>query len=417
MLAKTGAKMRRVAAALLCLALAACGRPEGVLAPIGGAAPGASLVDMLVATTRKPAADPGILFTGERKPDVSLTNIVVSVPPDAARRVGEVQWPQQLPPNPATDFAAVSVTPLSGEAAAQTWLRKALPPQKRVLVFVHGFNVRFEDAVFSLAQIVHDSGAQAAPVLFTWPSRGNLFQYVYDRESTNASRDELETLLWRIVDDRDVREVTVMAHSMGSWLVMESLRQMAIRRGRVPPKIQSVILAAPDLDVDVFTAQWLKIGKPRPRLSVFSSREDRALQVSRRLAGDVQRLGLVDPTVEPYRTQLENEGVEMIDLTDLSRPGSLNHSKFAENPEIVQLLGKRLIAGQSFGPAPSLGERVGTFAMGVGQTVGGVAGVAVTAPLAIVDPESRRTLDDQVGHLGGVAGDALTSAPDVVKLQ
>ncbi|ACK50010.1 protein of unknown function DUF900 hydrolase family protein [Methylocella silvestris BL2] len=402
--------MRIAFVALLCVALAACGRPQGVMEPIGVSVPNASLVDLLVATTRAPAKNPAILFTGERESKVALADITVSIPPADRRQIGQVQWPSSLPPNPLTDFATVRVTPLAGVGEARGWLKQNLPRDRRVLVFVHGFNVRFEEAVFSLAQIVHDSGAEAAPVLFTWPSRGNLFQYIYDRESTNASRDALEETLRRIATDPSVGEVTVMAHSMGSWLVMESLRQMSIRDGRVLPKIRNVILASPDLDIDVFAAQWAEISKPRPRLTVFSSRDDAALRASRRLAGDVDRLGLIDPLAEPFRSELERAGVDVIDLTDLSRPGSLNHSKFAENPEIVQLLGKRLIAGQSLGGETSLGERVGGFAMGVGQTVGGVAGVAVSAPLAIVDPNSRRTFDDQLKHLGDVANDTVDSA-------
>ena len=54
----------------------------------------------------------------------------------------------------------------------------------QVLVFIHGFNDRFEDAVFRFAQVVHDSDAPVVPVLFTWPSRGSVLAYGYDREST-----------------------------------------------------------------------------------------------------------------------------------------------------------------------------------------------------------------------------------------
>jgi len=67
------------------------------------------------------------------------------------------------------------------------WTRRSLrgKAKRHVLVFVHGFNNKFEDAVFRFAQIVHDSGAEVAPVLFTWPSRGSVLAYGYDRESTN----------------------------------------------------------------------------------------------------------------------------------------------------------------------------------------------------------------------------------------
>jgi esterase/lipase superfamily enzyme len=56
------------------------------------------------------------------------------------------------------------------------------------------FNSKFDDAVFRLAQIVHDSGAKSVPVLVTWPSRGSILAYGYDRESTNYTRDDLELL-------------------------------------------------------------------------------------------------------------------------------------------------------------------------------------------------------------------------------
>ena len=101
----------------------------------------------------------------------------------------------------------------------------------------------------------------------------------------------------------------------------------------------------------------------------------------------------------------------MIDLTDLRGSNALNHSKFADNPQVVQLIGEKLIDGQTIeGSDVSLGERVGGFAMGVGQTVGGAAGIALSAPIAILDPNSRRRYDEQVGHLGQVVDETVESA-------
>jgi len=73
------------------LALPGCaGRPSGVLQPVAAAAPGTSRVEMLVATTRKPASAPGVLFSGERGEAVTYADIAVSIPPDAIRRPGSV---------------------------------------------------------------------------------------------------------------------------------------------------------------------------------------------------------------------------------------------------------------------------------------------------------------------------------------
>ncbi|MGH6820208.1 MAG: alpha/beta hydrolase, partial [Methylocella sp.] len=305
----------------------------------------------------------------------------------------------------------LKVTPLTEERQPQAWLKQHLPRSRRVLVFVHGFNNHFDAAVYQFAQIAHDSGADAAPILFTWPSRGSIFQYGYDRESTDFSRDALEETLRRVATDPGTGEITVMAHSMGARLVMETLRQMSIRDGRVTAKVRNLVLASPDLDVDVFAEQWRDIGQPRPRLTVFVSRNDTALRVSRHLAGNVDRLGQIDPMSEPYLSALANSGIDVIDLTDLSVANSLNHSKFAKNPGVVQLIGQRLLAGQTLmGFEASLGERVGGFAMGAGQTVGGVAGLALSAPIAILDPNTRRTYEEQVEHLGHVVEETVESA-------
>ncbi len=346
-----------------------------------------------------------MLFSGERGA-ASLSNLIVSIPPDSRRQIGRVQWPRRLPPDPSADFALVKATPLAGWTQTENWLRRR--GSHRVLVFVHGFNNRFEAALFRLAQIVHDSGADVAPVLFSWPSRGSVFDYKYDRESANFSRDALEKLLRRLAASPNVQEVVVLAHSMGAWLATESLRQLAIRDGRAPKKIGTVILASPDLDVDVFRAQLQSLGEPRPRFVVFLSQEDRALRLSRSIAGNVARLGGADPEGKPW---LEEKGVEVVDLTGKESVDPLRHGKFAENPEVVRFLGEQLINGDG-GPDANLGERLGGVSMGVAQGVSGAAGLAITAPIAIVDPQMRRAYSNQLDQVRQAIDNVFTSGSD-----
>ncbi|MBD8652542.1 alpha/beta hydrolase [Rhizobium sp. CFBP 13726] len=403
-----------VIAALLAAALSGCaGRPEGVLVPAAAGAAetkGISKVDVLVATTRRPSETPGVLFSGERDKTPSVTEISVSIPPDSVRKIGEVQWPKKIVADPTKEFATLSVTPLSPQRANE-WLRGNLPKSRRVMVFVHGFNNRYDDAVYRFAQIVHDSGTDVAPVLFTWPSRGSIFAYNYDKESTNYSRDALEDMLSRLSKDSQVSEVTIMAHSMGSWLTVEALRQMAIRDGRVAPKITNVILASPDLDVDVFTNQFSALGPKHPKFTLFVSRDDRALNLSRRISGNIDRLGQVDPTVEPYRTEFEKAGITVLDLTALKGNDPLNHGKFASSPDVVKLIGNRLIAGQEVTDSDvGLGERLGAVALGTAQTVGSAASVAVSTPISIFDPRTRRNYAEQVDRFGRAIGNTAESA-------
>ncbi|NEH60910.1 alpha/beta fold hydrolase [Rhizobium leguminosarum] len=398
------------------MVLAGCGgRPVGVMQAAGTAAPGTSKVDLLVATTRAADDNPAVLFSGERGTGLAVNAVDVSIPPEANRKVGQVQWPSRLPADPLRNFVTVSVDPLEGERAGETWLKTHMPKSRRVLVFVHGFNNRYEDAVYRFAQIVHDSHADVAPVVFTWPSRGSIFDYNYDKESTNYSRDALEELLTRTAANPAVNDITIMAHSMGTWLTVEALRQMAIRNGHVAPKINNVILASPDLDVDVFGRQFASLGKERPHFTIFVSQDDRALALSRRISGNVDRLGQIDPSAEPYRSKLEAAGITVLDLTKLKGGDRLNHGKFAESPEVVKLIGDRLIAGQTITDSNvGLGEAVGAVAMGAAQTAGSAVSVAVSTPIAIFDPRTRRNYDAQLKRLGQSMNNTVGSVGDSV---
>ncbi len=393
----------------IALLLASCaGHPKGVMVPVAEArpVPGSSKVDMLVATSRAPSGNPATLFAGERSPRPYLTAVQISIPPETHRKPGEVEWPKRLPPNPATDFAVTKLDQLHTVDDGRAWFKQHIV-DGRALVFVHGFNNTYEDSVFRFAQIVHDSGAQATPILFTWPSRARLFDYVYDKESTNYSRTAFENALRTLAADPDVKDITILAHSMGTWLAMESLRQMAIRDGKVNPKINNVILASPDIDIDVFARQFTELGPNHPKFTVFVSQDDRALSASRLISGDVLRLGAIDPSAEPYRSKLEKAGINVFDLTKVKSGDSLNHGKFAESPEIVQLIGQRLVTGQTLTDSDvSVAQGVTAVLAGTAGTVGKVAGAAITAPIAITEmprtapPANKANQVDQIFQSG-----------------
>jgi esterase/lipase superfamily enzyme len=374
----------------LAIALSACAsRPADVLAPVPAAASGADKVDLLVATTRAPATEAGVFFTGERGDGLALSNVVVSVPQQ--REVGTIQWPTRTPGNPERDFVTTKVTELQ-PGQAKDWFKRVSGKPRRVLIFVHGFNTRYADSVFRFAQIVHDTDANVAPVLFSWPSRGQVFDYNYDRESANYSRSELAAVIRAAAASPAVSDVTIMAHSMGGWLAVESLRQIALQDGRIPAKVSNLILASPDLDVDVFRKQVLEIGPKRPHITLFVSRNDRALRLSRLLSGRMTRLGAVDITKEPYLSQLESaKGITVLDLSALQNGDRLNHTKFATSPDMVQLLGDRLIKGQPVSDSGLSGTNaLGSTTLGAGQVIGSAAGAVLSAPILIFEGAGRR---------------------------
>jgi esterase/lipase superfamily enzyme len=217
-----------------------------------------------------------------------------------------------------------------------------------VLLFVHGYNTRFEEAVYRFAQIVHDAGAPVVPVLFTWPSRGNLLSYTYDRDSATYSRDALEAVMQAMVDDPKVGEISILAHSMGNFVAVEALRQMAIRNRSLSPKIKDIMLASPDIDFEVFRREIAEIRKSEndPPVTLFVSNDDKALSVSKLLAGGEPRLGDIDPLAEPFNSNLKRAHVNVIDLSALRSDDPMNHDKFAEG-DVVMAIGRRLANGQT----------------------------------------------------------------------
>ena len=352
---ETGSAARRPRAAIvfiLNLAVLAAGcssRPYGNLV-VGTSAPGASQVDLLVATTRAPVVEPaGVIFGGARGKGLDFADIIVSVPPESARKPGDIQWPSTPPGDPQRDFVTLRADRLDlAQAKANFNARVAHTPGHKVLIFVHGYNTRFEEAVYRFAQIVHDARVDVAPVLFTWPSGGSVVDYVYDRDSAMYSRDAFEDVLRALVANKNVGSISILAHSMGNYLAVEGLRQMAIRDHGLPSKIRDVMLASPDIDVDVFRRQIAEIDvRPRTtQFTLFVSRDDKALGISSFLARDSTRLGALDPTAEPYSSMLEKAQVNVIDLTHVASNDSANHSKFATG-EVVSAIGDRLAQGQT----------------------------------------------------------------------
>jgi esterase/lipase superfamily enzyme len=346
-----------ISAALAC---SACGgRPsQGALIPVasGISVEGTDRVPILVATTRqRTMADAGEMFGSERAADVSYAAITVSIPPDASRKIGEVQWPVTLPGDPRTNFVTISADYTDKQSFLATITAVAKQTGRtKVLVFVHGFNNRFDDAVYRFAQIVHDSKAPAIPVLFTWPSRGEarLRAYTYDRESANYSRDALEDLLNTLTTLSAITEVNLLAHSMGNWVALEALRGRSIRRNAAtsplkPDKLKNVMLVAPDVDVDVFRTQIVRMGPTHPRIALFVSQDDSALGLSKVIWGDVPRIGDIDPTQEPYRTELEHDNITVFDLTKVGAGGDAHGRAFDEITSVMGMIEQRFSQGQT----------------------------------------------------------------------
>jgi esterase/lipase superfamily enzyme len=375
---------RAVAVLAFCASITACAGPRAhdMLLPYATPTARSDLAgthEIFVATTRARAENVAQVFDGRRSPDLSLARIKVTVP--AVHETGNVERPKGRVANPAKYFTASDLVAYPDEAAFVTALRADLARRGgRALVFIHGYNNLFDDAVYRTAQIVHDSGYDGTPVLFSWASGGRTVDYVYDRDSANAARDQLEDAL-RLLVKAGAKRIDIIAHSMGNLLTVETLRQMAIAGDRdLGGRLGDVVLASPDIDIDVFKAQMQRYGKPKQPFILMLSRDDRALDVSRIIGGDRPRLGGYENTKE-----IAELGLVVIDLTEVSAGDSLNHAKFADNPLMVKLIGEGLKNPELRGDPANAEGTLTRLGRGLGNTLGQTITIAVTLPGRIVD--------------------------------
>ncbi|MFB9172712.1 alpha/beta hydrolase [Roseibium salinum] len=374
------ARMLVVLTAVFSLLGACSSRPDvGALALNNTPAEGARVHDVLIVTTRERDDRPDTYFNGERAGKTNYAAASVSVPPSHVP--GAIEWPGSLPGDPAKDFVARDASYLADRTAYQSRLNQELRErsrgQREVFLFIHGFNTLFAEGLYRFTQFSHDAGYAGVPVLFTWASRGKIQDYLYDLNSAAIARDALEQTLTDLAAS-DAEEITILAHSMGNWLLMETIRQMpASERRKLQPRIKRIIMAAPDIDIDLFKASMKKLGTPKKPFVVVVSKDDRALRASRALSGGVERLGAFSNDEE-----LTELGAVVIDLTEVHSADATHHSKFAAlaefSPELQQALAHRSLTSHSSIDGPNdLGQDLGGF-------VGNAAQTAITLPIRII---------------------------------
>lgn len=293
-------------------------------------------VPLFVASTRRGegAGDDG-------RAHYSLT--AIGVPQN--HRPGAVEKPSFGAPDKGRHFTVMAKRNMDeeeffGELTAHVSGR--IGNSRDVLLYVHGFNTSLDESRFRLAQIVADGGFSGVPVLFTWNSRGGLFNYESDKEAATVSRDALEKVVLALAKTPGVGRVHVLAHSMGAWLTMETMRDVAIAgHPDLDGHLGEVMLANPDIDLNVFRQQVARLDPHH--VTIFVANNDRALSLSSRIAGARPRLGAMDPEKPEDKAALDRLGVAVHDISSFSTD-FIGHGAFAEAPDVVRRIGAHIAA-------------------------------------------------------------------------
>jgi len=297
-------------------------------------------VPVFVASTRTPSGrdDPGRFYSGDRSKEVRLGRATVAIGPgmtweelaeesSAAKRTRNPKvrvtgyeefgplWTTAAPKGYGLtrdwDGAGIDRDPSERFAEA---INGALDDStlKQVRVYVHGFNTKFEGHLELAAETFHYLARDGAIISFDWPSRGSLLAYQADAE---VGERQLRKLLEFLASDTDAQQINILAHSAGNPVVVEALRQLSLMHWNLDAaeahritKIGRVVLAAPDMDLD--------------------------MGLSSAIFKDV-RVGRSIGTLEPEeRASIIDRGLQWIDATGAQRrAGSfLGHSYYHQNP-------------------------------------------------------------------------------------
>lgn len=228
------------------------------------------------------------------------------------------------------DWRLDAVEPVASEVG--DLLAQAGSGGSDVLIYVHGFKQTFETATLDAAHLADGIKFRGETMVFSWPSKAGFFDYAYDRESAMWSRDEFERVLNSVATSPGVGRMHIVAHSMGTMLTLESLRQLYARSGdSVADRIGAVVFASPDIDMDVFSSAVVRIGPVGRKITVVAATNDRALALSGRLAGGMTRVGAAE------KAAIERLGVRVIDASDAGW-GVVNHDLFLSNAEVRRVI-------------------------------------------------------------------------------
>lgn len=268
-------------------------------------------VRVFYATNRKRSGSsrPATFYGGQRGP-LELGLVEVSVP--VRHNVGDVEVPGIFTwvPNPEKHWLLVSVTPTQREDfMAELRARVFASPGRDAFVFVHGYNVTFEEAARRTASLARDLQFRGAPILYSWPSFGNPIRYLADEATVQWSSEHLRHFLADVARSSGAQAVHVIAHSMGNRAVATALAEIAKDPVMEPfPVFREVVLTAPDIDAATLEQLAAHLRRSSGRVTLYASSRDRAIRLSRflhayRIAAESGRG--IDPI----------EGFDTIDVT------------------------------------------------------------------------------------------------------
>ncbi len=251
-------------------------------------------VDVFVVTNRKAKSDTFACTDAQFGVDADLSLkygfCQISVPKN--HNIGDIELAKDAQQSAQNYFKI-----LGAKSLQEQDLIAALKQSNRTpLVFVHGFNVRYQEAVLRAAQIAYDLKYQGQIILFTWPAGAGtgffddqLLNKTYANNLVNARASVTLFKNFLLDMQKSGIKINLVVHSMGHQVVLPALQQIAEANYK-KPLINQLILNAPDFEINEFRSSAKNITKTSEHVTLYCSYNDKAMMVSKTFNSS-ERLG------------------------------------------------------------------------------------------------------------------------------
>ncbi len=275
-----------------------------------------------------------LCYGGEYSDQIQYGVCEVSIP--EGHQPGELESPQmfkmEVTQDPEKHIVLTNVERLPVDAFHAVMKTELDRKGNNIFVFIHGYNVSFEDAARRTGQMAYDLKFPGAPVFYSWPSQANWYSYVTDKGNIDLSTSQIRSFLLDIATKSKADTINLIAHSMGNVGLTAALSEM---EQSSKPHFNQVVLAAPDIDASVFKNEIAsKIVAKARHTTLYTSRTDLAL-IASRYFNRGNRVGDSGPEV------LIIDGIDTIDATAVDS-SLLGHTYYGSNVTVLDDLGQLL---------------------------------------------------------------------------
>ncbi len=193
-------------------------------------------------------------------------------------------WHFEFRPDPVRHIVLRDITPMDEDPFFESVAAAVIKsPRHDAFVFVHGFNVSFEDAARRAAQMAFDLEFQGAPIIYSWPSNGELFDYAVDEANVIWTVPHLERFFETLAARSGAARIHVIAHSMGNRAVCDALERLSRSAWADKSPLRHLVLTAPDIDAGTFKELAARFRTTADTVTLYASSNDKAILLSQKI--------------------------------------------------------------------------------------------------------------------------------------